>query len=223
MAETIKLTSARDGFEFSAYHEAPFTPRKGGVIVLQEIFGIDMGIRHDVELWAKAGYEAIAPSLFDRREYGFTAGHDPAGMQAGFAHATGMDRDDFLSDIAACRDVLAPRGKVFILGYCFGGSLTWLASSRLDGLAAGSSYYGSLVKQFAPLPLNNRVIVHLGRLDGHIPADETEAAVKAAHPEVPVYIYENAGHGFNYPSPERFNEEAADLARHRTIELFESV
>ncbi len=222
MAETIKLTSAYDGFEFSAYHEAPFTPRKGGVIVLQEIFGIEAGIRHDVELWAKAGYEAIAPSLFDRREFGFTAGHDAAGMQAGFAHATGIERDAYLGDIAACRDFLAPRGKVFILGYCFGGSLTWLASAKLDGLAAGSSYYGSLVKEFAPLPLKNPVIVHLGRLDGHIPADATEAAVKAAHPDVPVYIYENAGHGFNHPAPDRYNEEAADLARHRTIELFEN-
>ena len=223
MAETIKLTSARDGFEFSAYHEAPFTPRKGGVIVLQEIFGIEAGIRHDVELWATAGYEAIAPSLFDRQEFGFTAGHEPAGMQAGFAHATAIDREDYLSDIAACRDFLSPRGKVFILGYCFGGSLTYLASANLDGLAAGSSYYGSLVKQFADMPLKNPVIVHLGRLDGHINADETEAAVKAAHPDVPVYLYENAGHGFNHPSPGRYNEEAADLARHRTIELFENV
>ena len=94
--------------------------------------------------------------------------------------------------------------------------------ATLDGLAAGSSYYGSLVKEFAPLPLKNPVIVHLGRLDGHIPADATEAAVKAAHPDVPVYIYENAGHGFNHPAPDRYNEEAADLARHRTIELFEN-
>src|SRR3954463_11206323 len=127
MAETIKLTSARDGFEFSAYHEAPFIPRKGGVIVLQEIFGIEAGIRHDVELWAKAGYEAIAPSLFDRREFGFTAGHDPAGMQAGMAHVMGLQREDFLSDIEACRDFLSPRGKVFTVGYCFGGSLAWLS------------------------------------------------------------------------------------------------
>ncbi|HEY9219079.1 MAG TPA: dienelactone hydrolase family protein, partial [Phenylobacterium sp.] len=83
MGETIKLTSAADGFEFSAYHEPSFTPRKGGVIVIQEIFGIDQYVRADVARWAKAGYEAIAPALFDRREPGFTAEHDPAGIAAG--------------------------------------------------------------------------------------------------------------------------------------------
>src|SRR3954452_3691276 len=82
MAETITLAGA-DGFEFSAYHEPAFTPSKGGVIVIQEIFGIDRHVRADVERWAKAGYHAVAPSLFDRREWGFIAEHDPPGLQAG--------------------------------------------------------------------------------------------------------------------------------------------
>lgn len=222
MAETIKLKSARDGFEFSAYHEAPFTPRKGGVIVLQEIFGIDHGIRHDVELWAKAGYEAIAPSLFDRFEFGFHCGHDPEGVQRGIAHARALSRDQWIGDIEACRDFMAERGKVCIVGYCYGGSLAWLSASMVSGLAASSSYYGSLVKQFAEIPLHCPVIVHLGHTDPGIPAEEFEAAIKAAHPDVPVYTYEGAGHGFNNPSPERYNHEAADLARRRTMDLFEN-
>ncbi len=222
MAETIKLAGA-DGFEFAAYHEPAFTPRKGGVIVIQEIFGIDVHVRADVERWAKMGYEAIAPSLYDRREPGFTAHHDPEGLQAGIGHARATPLEQALGDIAACRDFLKTRGeKVCVVGYCYGGSLAWLAASKLEGLAASSSYYGSMVQANAALTLNCPTIVHLGRTDPGIPADDVAAAVTAAHPQVPVYIYEGAGHGFNNESPERYNAEAADLARHRTLELFDN-
>jgi carboxymethylenebutenolidase len=221
MGETIKIAGA-DGFEFSAYHEPAFTPRKGGVIVLQEIFGIDRHVRADVERWAKAGYEAIAPSLYDRRQWGFTAEHDPEGLAAGVGHARATPMEQALGDIAACRDVLAPRGKVTVVGYCYGGSLAWLAAAKVEGLAAASSYYGSMVQANAALTPLCPVIIHLGRTDGGIPADEVEAAVKAANPAVPVYIYEGAGHGFNNESPERYNAEAADLSRKRTRDLFDA-
>lgn len=221
MGETIKIKGA-DGFEFSAYHEPAFTPRKGGVIVLQEIFGIDQYVRADVERWAKAGYEAIAPSLYDRREWGFTAGHDPDGLAAGIAHARATPLDQALGDIGACRDFLAPRGKVMTVGYCYGGSLAWLAAAKVEGLSAASSYYGSLVQANATLKPLCPVIIHLGRDDQGIPANDVEAAVKAANPDVPVYIYEGAGHGFNNESPERYAAEAADLARKRTRDLFDA-
>ena len=221
MAETIKLAGA-DGFEFAAYHEPSFTPRKGGEIVIQEIFGIDKHVRADVERWAKMGYETIAPSLYDRREKGFIADHDPEGMKAGIAHAMGTPLDQALGDIAACRDFLKTRGeKVCVVGYCYGGSLAWLAAGRVEGIAAASSYYGSLVKANASLTPACPVIVHLGRTDPGIPADEVAAAVGEYNPDVPVYIYEAAGHGFNNESPERYNAEASDLARHRTLELFD--
>jgi carboxymethylenebutenolidase len=222
MGETIKIQSGADGFEFSAYHEQAFTPRKGGVIVLQEIFGIDEHVRADVTRWAKAGYEAIAPSLFDRREWSFVADHSPEGMQAGVTHARATPLDQALADIAACRDFLAVRGKVCVVGYCYGGSLTWLAAARLDRIAAASSYYGSLVQANATLRPGCPTIVHLGRTDAMIPADDVAAAVTAANPAVPVYIYEGAGHGFNNASPERYSAEAAELARHRTLELFDA-
>ena len=221
MGETIKLAGA-DGFEFNAYHEPSFTPRKGGVIVIQEIFGIDRHVRADVERWAKMGYEAIAPAMFDRREPDFHAEHDDDGIKAGIAHAIGTPREQAMGDIAACRDFLLSRGaKVCVVGYCYGGSLAWLAAGNVDGLSAASSYYGSMVQANAALPLKCPTIVHLGRTDHGIPADEVAAAVTGAHPDVPVYIYEGAGHGFNNESPERYNAEAADLARHRTLELFD--
>lgn len=222
MGETITLAGA-DGFEFSAYHEPAFTPHKGGVIVLQEIFGIDRHVRADVERWAKMGYEAIAPALFDRRERDFHAEHDDGGIKAGVAHARATPLDQALGDIAACRDFLKRHGgKVCVVGYCYGGSLAWLASTRIDGIAAASSYYGSLVKGFADETPRAATIIHLGRTDPGIDADEVEAAIRARHADVPVYIYEGAGHGFNNESPERYNAEAADLARHRTLELFDN-
>ena len=221
MGEIIEIKSTTaDGFPFAAYYAAPAGERRGGVIVVQEIFGLDEHVRRDVDRWASLGYEALAPALFDRREPGFLAGHDPAGMTAGIAHARATPLDQAVCDIAACRDRLAARGKVFIVGYCYGGSLAWLAACKLAGLSGASSYYGSLVQANAGLTPKCPTIVHLGRLDAGIPADEVKAAVQNANPAVPVYIYDGAGHGFNNEDPARHNAASADLARRRTLELF---
>ena len=219
MGEMIKITGA-DGFAFGAYHASPSGASKGGVIVIQEIFGLDEHVLRDVDRWASLGFEAVAPSMYDRREAGFTAGHDPAGMQAGIAHAMATPMDQAMGDIGACRDFLAPRGKVNIVGYCYGGSMAWLAAAQLPGLSASSSYYGSMVQANAALRPLCPVIVHLGRQDTHIPADAVKSAVFAANPDVPVYIYEDAGHGFNNEDPQRHDNASADLARARTVALF---
>ncbi|HEY5071128.1 MAG TPA: dienelactone hydrolase family protein [Caulobacteraceae bacterium] len=221
MGEMVTVKSdAADGFEFAAYRATPVTERKGGVVVVQEIFGLDEHVRRDVDRWASLGFEALAPSLYDRREAGFVSGHDPAGMAAGIAHARATPLDQALSDIAACRDDLAQRGKVFIVGYCYGGSLTWLAAGKLDGFSAASSYYGSMVQANSELKPRCPTIVHLGRLDGGIPADAVKAAVQSANPEVPVFVYDDAGHGFNNDDPARHDKTSADLARSRTLALF---
>jgi carboxymethylenebutenolidase len=223
MGEMIGIKStAPDGFEFPAYHAAPGGARKGGVIVIQEIFGIDRHVRRDVDRWAELGFEAVAPGLYERREAGFTAEHSEEGIKVGIAHAMGSPREQVLADIAACRDFLAPRGKVCVVGYCYGGSYAWLSAGELDGLAAASSYYGSMVQANAGLAPKCPTIVHLGRLDAGIPADAVKAAVEAANPRVPVYIYEDAGHGFNNEDPERHSVASAELARQRTLELFET-
>lgn len=221
MGEIVEINStAADRFAFTAYRATPSGERKGGVIVIQEIFGLDEHVRRDADRWASLGYEALAPALFDRREPGFLAGHDQAGMAAGIAHARATPLDQALCDIAACRDRLAPNGKVFIVGYCYGGSLAWLAACKLTGLAGASSYYGSLVQANAGLTPKCPAIVHLGRLDAGIPADQVKAAVQSANPDVPVHIYDDAGHGFNNEDPARHDPVAADLARRRTLELF---
>ena len=118
MGETISITSAAaDHFTFPAYHAAPTAERKGGVIVIQEIFGIDEHVKRDVDRWAQLGFEAVAPALYERREPGFVARHDEAGIKAGVAHAMGSPREQVLADIAACLDFLKDRCMVCIVGY----------------------------------------------------------------------------------------------------------
>ena len=222
MAEIITLTAAHDGFEFTALHAAPEGERKGGVIVIQEIFGLDQYVQEDVARWAAKGFEVVAPSMFDRGQKGFVALHDEAGFARGRELAVGNGPDNAMGDIQACIDFLKARGPVFVVGYCYGGTMAWLAASRCEGLAAASSYYGGQVAGMAKFHLTCPVIVHLGRKDPHIPADDVKAAVEAAHPDVPVHIYENSGHGFNNDGRPDSDLADAELARQRTVELFTS-
>jgi carboxymethylenebutenolidase len=222
MTDTVTLTAAIDGFSFTAAHAAPQGERKGGIVVIQEIFGLDQYVLADVARWSALGFEVLAPSIFDRAAPGYVAEHAPAAFPVGIGYVQTIGTEKMLSDIQACIDELAPRGPVFAVGYCLGGSLVWQAVSKLTGLAAGSSYYGSMVGSLAELPLNAPVIVHLGRKDGHIPAEEVKAKVLAAHPDVPVFIYENSGHGFNNDGRPDSDLDDAQLARQRSLELFQA-
>lgn len=222
MTDTVTLTSAVDGFEFTAAHADARGPHKGGVVVIQEIFGIDQYVLADVARWSALGFEVLAPSIFDRAQRGYTAEHEPAAFPVGIGHVQSIGLEKMLSDVQACIDELAKRGPVFAVGYCLGGSLVWLAASKLKGLSAGSAYYGSMIAANAEAPLSAPVLVHLGRKDGHIPADAVKAAVEAAHPDVPVHIYENSGHGFNNDGRPDSDLADAKLARERTLAFFQA-
>ncbi|MCB5206822.1 dienelactone hydrolase family protein [Methylovorus mays] len=220
MTRTITLTSRIDGFEFTALHAQPEGTRRGGVIVIQEVFGIDTAVQRDVARWAALGFEVIAPSMFDRQERGFVATHDAEGLQVGLKYAGENGEDNPISDVQACIDALKDKGPVYLVGYCYGGTITWRAAARTTGLTAASSYYGAGVAASATLQPSCPIICHFGGKDPYIPATESEAAVKAAHPDLPVYIYVNSGHGFNNEGPDA---DPADvkLARQRTLDLFE--
>lgn len=220
MAETITLKSGIDGFEFEALHAPAEGVRRGGVIIIQEIFGLDQYVQEDVARWAAKGFEAIAPSMYDRQKPSFTAEHDAEGMQEGFKYAMANGLDNPISDVQACIDALKASGPVFIVGYCYGGTVTWRAAALCDGVAAASSYYGGQVPAMADLTLKCPVICHFGRKDGHIPADDAVAKINAAHPEIAVYVYENSGHGFNNDGRPDSDLADAELARARTLELF---
>jgi carboxymethylenebutenolidase len=214
MAEFVTLNSKVDDAEFSAYHVAPTGQRRGGLIVVQEIFGIDDNIRRDAERWGAMGFEVLAPSLFDRQEAGYVGAHDPEGIATGLKYLQANGFDNPLDDIATCIDALREKGPVFLVGYCYGGSLAWMAACKLGDLAAASSYYGSQVHNHAHDVARCPVIFHFGTEDHAIPLAQVEG-IMAARPDLDIHLYAD-GHGFN-----NRDGAAAHLARQRTLELFE--
>lgn len=221
MGMQIELSGA-DGFHAGAYRAEPDGPPRGGVVVIQEIFGVNAHIREVADGFASAGYLAVAPALFDRLERGVELGYDAAGMEVGIDLARGkLNITDAMTDLAAAIDVASEAGKVGVVGYCYGGLLTWLAACRLDGVAAASSYYGGGVPGHAKLRPKCPVILHFGALDAHIPLEDVETFA-AAHPESAVHVYD-ADHGFNCDHRASFDAAASELARERTLAHFRSL
>lgn len=218
MGEKTQIRSS-DGFALGAYQAAPGGTPKGAVVVIQEIFGVNGHIREVVDGYAEAGYFAIAPQIFDRVERDVELGYQESDMAQGIALAfQKLDRDLALQDLQASIDAASAHGKVGVVGYCFGGLLTWLCACELDGVSAASSYYGGGVAGEASRTPRCPVIMHFGELDAHIPMTDVEK-VKAAQPNVGVYVYK-ADHGFNCDHRASYNAEAAAEARARTLEFF---
>lgn len=211
-----------DGATCAVYHVHPTGARKGGLVLVQEIFGVTDHIRELCDEYAVDGYEVLSPSLYDREHPGFEA--DYTGPD--YARAVQLARelhpfDLSLSDVQTCIDALAPSGPVFVVGYCYGGSLAWLSATRLTGVAAASAYYGSLIPGAVDEEPKVPVIAHFGRHDAGIPMEGVDTVIARNWPNATVYVYE-AGHGFNSDRRKDYHEPSADLARERTLELFES-
>lgn len=214
MMRTMQMS---DGAEIGVYHVEPQGARRGGLVLIQEIFGITEHIREQCDLYAAEGYEVLGPSLFDREEPGFQASYEEVPK----ARRIARDEHPFdlsVKDSQTCIDVLKDKGPVFITGYCYGGTVTWAAACRCTGLAAASGYYGGHIGLMAEENPKCPTILHFGRHDHGIPMEVVEK-VQHLHPDVKVYLYD-AGHGFNSDRRADYNEEAAKLARQRTLELF---
>ena len=215
MGASITLT-AGDGHGLGAYRaETAATPR-GGVVIVQEIFGVNAHIRSVADAFAEAGYLAVAPALFDRAAAGVELAYDGDGMSRGRALSSEIALDDVLKDVAAAAEVAAEGGKVGVVGYCWGGAIAWAAACRLDEVAAAVGYYGRLIYDLREERPGCPVMLHYGETDASIPLDQVEA-VRAAHPDVPLFIYPDAGHGFNCDVRASYNAEAAAEARARTM------
>jgi carboxymethylenebutenolidase len=218
MAANRKLT-ASDGHELGAYHAKPGNSAHAAVVVIQEIFGVNSHIRSLADDFAAEGFHAIAPQLFDRVEPNVELGYNPADMQRGMGMATKIGMENALQDVAAAlsyaRDTLGC-AKVGVVGYCFGGSLAWLAATRLQP-AAAVGYYGGRIAQYAEETPRCPVMLHFGARDPHIPASEIEK-IRQRHPELPVFLYD-AGHGFNCDQRKDYEPQSAKLARERTLEF----
>ena len=218
MGDAAQIT-ADDGFTLGAYQARPDGEPKGAVVVIQEIFGVNSHIREVVDGYAAAGYFAIAPQIFDRVERNIELGYEEADMGAGIEIAfQKLDHAAALKDVQAAIDAASVHGKVGVVGYCFGGLLTWLAACELNGVAAAASYYGGGVAGEAGRTPKCPVIMHFGELDAHIPLSDVDK-VKAAQPDVPIYVYP-ADHGFNCDHRASFDSSAAALAKERTLAFF---
>ncbi len=226
MGSLIQL-SAADGAQIPAYVAQPETPAKAAVVVIQEIFGVNTHIREVADAYAKEGYLAIAPAMFHRAQANVELGYTDADMGTGMALKTAvesMPAPGAMQDIQAAIDHVhkACGGKVGIVGYCWGGLLTWRAACMLQGLSAAAPYYGGGVTTAAETAKQARVPVmaHFAEEDKWIPMDSVEA-FKAAHPQVQVFTYA-AHHGFNCNHRGAWQAEAAALAKQRTLDFFKT-
>jgi carboxymethylenebutenolidase len=222
MGTFIDLKAA-DGFVFPAYVATPAAPPKGGIVVLQEIFGVNSHIRSVADGYAARGYLAVAPSTFHRIKPGVDIGYGPDDMAAGSALKAAVEAlpaPGVLQDIRAAIEHAAQAGKVGIVGYCWGGLLTWRSACTLDGLAAAVPYYGGGMTTPDETARHPKVpvLAHFGDQDRWIPLNSVEA-FKKAHPEVEVHIY-HANHGFNCDQRASYDETSARLARERTLAFF---
>jgi carboxymethylenebutenolidase len=218
MGEMITLT-AEDGHRLAAYRATPAGTPRGALVVVQEIFGVNSHIKNVTDKFAADGYVAIAPALFDRVERDFETGYAPADVERGRAVRGKLQIEDAVRDVAAAvKEAQTTGHKVGVVGYCFGGTMAWLAATRIPGVAAASSFYGGGVADTAGEQPKCPVMFHFGETDASIPKDHWDR-IKAQHPKIPMHIYP-AGHGFACDERGSFHEPSARQARERTITFF---
>jgi carboxymethylenebutenolidase len=214
MGNWIELTAA-DGAKIAGYRADPPGKLRGGLVVVQEIFGVNSHIRDVCDGFAADGYLAVAPALFDRVERNVDLGYKDADMARGREIRGRVHTDHALADIAAARAVAASAGRVGVIGYCWGGLLAWLSASRLPGFSCAIAYYGGGMPDAIGEKPKVPVLAHFGEKDAHIPVEGVKKLAEA-HPSMEVHFYP-AGHGFNCDQRGSFDAPSATLARQRTI------
>jgi carboxymethylenebutenolidase len=218
MGEPVKLR-ASDGFEFDAYVARPAGQPIAGLVVVQEAFGVNSHIRFVTDGWANDGFLAVAPALFDRVQRGVELGYGQEDLQKGVSLIRQGNSEDRVRDVAAALAYArkATGKKAGVIGYCLGGSMAWLAATRLDPDVAVGFYGGQIIAYAGETP-RVPLMLHFGLLDSHIPKAEIDSKVAAAHPEIPIFWYD-AGHGFNCNNRASYNADAAKLARERSLDF----
>jgi carboxymethylenebutenolidase len=218
MGETLRLTSGFDGFELAAYHAPQQDARRGGLVLVQEVFGVTDHIRELADGFAADGYEVIAPSFYDRLEPGFEADYGADAVAKGVGYSNATPWDQVAGDLQAAVDRLRGKGPVFVAGYCWGGAATWLAACRCDGVTAASAFYGRRISELKEETPRCPTILHFGKSDASIPQERIEE-IRDLHPDLPIYLYD-AGHGFFSDRRTDYHPDSARLARLRTLQLF---
>jgi carboxymethylenebutenolidase len=214
MGHKIQLTAA-DGHVFSAYLAEPAGKPRGGIVVIQEIFGVTRHIREVTEQYTAAGYLAVAPALFDRVEPDVDVPYTDS--QKGFGYVKALHNDKVMLDVQAAADHVKPAGKVGVVGYCWGGQLAFLAAARVSIDAAVAYYGGGIHQQLAHIP-RVPVMLHFGEKDTHIPLAAVDE-IRTAYPRGIYHLYP-AGHGFNCTDRASFDAQCAKIAFDRSVEFF---
>jgi carboxymethylenebutenolidase len=218
MGSTIELTAA-DGFTFDAYRASPSGTPKAGLVVIQEIFGVNHHIRAVADLYAAHGYLAIAPALFDRAEKGVELGYDESAFPKAMALRGQISLDHSLADVAAAVEAASEGGAVGVVGYCWGGFLAYMAACRIPGVKAAVGYYGGGIANHLDEIPKVPLILHFGEKDQHIPLSDVEK-IRAKHPEMAIFTYA-ADHGFNCDERASYDQPSAELALERTLKFFD--
>ena len=215
MGSRIELT-AGDGHTLSAYRADPAGEAHGGIVIVQEVFGVNDHVRGVCDGYAADGYAVVAPALFDRVKKGVELGYDGDDLTHGRELRGEIGWDNPLLDVRAAAESLRSAGKVGVVGYCFGGSVAWLAATRLE-VDAAVGYYGGQVADFVEEDPRCPVMLHFGETDVFIPIESVDK-IAERRPDIPLYRYP-AGHGFNCEPRSDYHEESARLARSRTLDF----
>jgi carboxymethylenebutenolidase len=213
----VKLKPS-DGFQLSGYRADPAGAPKGAVVVIQEIFGVNHHIRSVCDRLAGEGYVAIAPSIFDRIEPGFQSGYSPDEIAVARKFVANPDWPAMLLDTQAAIDAVRDVGPVGIIGFCLGGSIAYAAATKLSGLSAAIGYYGGAIVRFADDKPKVPTQLHFGENDHGIPLSDVDT-IKAKRPDVEVYVYPGAQHGFNCDERPSYDKASADIAWPRSLDF----
>ena len=209
---------AADGHVLAAYRAEPSGPPRGAIVVVQEIFGVNRHIRAVTDSFARDGYLAIAPAMFDRIERNVELGYTPETVAAGRALKAKASLDGAMADVRAAVAEAAKAGKVGVVGYCWGGYVAWMASAYVEGLACAVPYYGGGILDHSDISPRCPVMAHFGERDAGIPAEGVRQ-LAARHSKHEIYLYD-ADHGFHCDERGSYDATAAKLARERTLGFF---
>jgi carboxymethylenebutenolidase len=218
VGQDIKL-KASDCFQLGAYRADPAGTPKGAVVVIQEIFGVNHHIRAVCDRFADAGYVAIAPSIFDRTEPNFQSGYSPAEIEVARKFVANPDWAAILLDTQAAIDAVKSAGPVGIIGFCLGGSVAYAAATKLSGLSAAIGYYGGVIVRFADDKPEVPTQLHFGEKDAGIPLSDVDT-IRAKRPDVEIYVYPGAQHGFSCNERPSYDKASADIAWMRSLDFF---
>ena len=218
MGEHVELT-AKDGAKIGAYVAKPAGKPKGGIVVIQEIFGVNHHIRAVADQYAAQGYLAVAPAVYDRAQKGFDVGYEQADIQAGLAVRAKTKPEETVLDLEAAVAEASKGGKVGVVGYCLGGTLTFVAACKVPGVSAAVAYYGGQIATMCDQKPKAPTMMIFGETDHSIPMSDVEK-IRAARPDCEIHVFKGAGHGFNCDERGAYDKEAADGARKLAYDFF---